>query len=262
MGDVAHELPTGVVVGLDVLRHPVEGVGQIGHLAFALHALDPDGEIAPAEPLGRIGDLLKRVGEPPHQEGGHHAGAEQHDAGREEEVRPELFLEGRQPCAGGAEEQIPAAHALRIPRLPDGDVALFGQHAVQRAQHMVGLILPHLGYQLFGHSLLGQQLRIGRDENAAVLIGEKEVGLCALADDHQLVAQRIQLVAAGQRRLLHHVVRRPLGDLGHAVQRLVALLREIAVEQDPFRKSHHRRAQHQKGRHHRKEGDGNTFAHY
>ena len=36
---------------------------------------------------------MQRVGEPPHQDACQHTGAEQHDAGREEEVRPELLLE-------------------------------------------------------------------------------------------------------------------------------------------------------------------------
>ena len=96
----------------------------------------------------------------------------------------------------------------------------------------------------------------------AVLIGQEQIGLGALADDLQLGAQRVQFLALGQGRLLDHVVCRPPGDLGHTVQRFVPLLRKVAVKQDPLRAAHHRRAQHQKGRHHRKEGDGNTFAHY
>ena len=52
MGDVAHELTTGIVVGLNVLRHLVEGAGQIHHFALTFHALNTDREVPAAKPLG------------------------------------------------------------------------------------------------------------------------------------------------------------------------------------------------------------------
>ena len=262
MGDVAHELAAGIVVGLDVLRHLVEGVGQIHHFALTFHALNTDREVPAAKPLGGIGDLLERVGQLPHQEGGQHAGAEQHDTGREEEVRPELLLEVGQPRAGGAEEEIAAVVAPGILHVPHRDIALLGQHTVQRAQGVVGLVSADLVDQGLLHRVHIQHLGVGGDQDIAALIGEKQVGLGALADDLQLGVQGIQLGTLGQSRLLHDIIRRALGHIRHAVQRVVPLLGKIAAEQQPLGAAQHRRAQNQQGGHHRKEGDRNTFAHY
>ena len=217
VGDVAHELAARIVVGLDIFGHLVEGVGQVHDLAFALDPLDADREISSAEPLRGLGDLLQRVGEPPHQDACQHTGAEQHDAGREEEVRPELILEIGQPCTGRAQEEIAAASAVVVHHFPHGNVAFFGQDAIQRAQDMVGLLIPHPGHQGLRHGILRQLRRVGGDEDMAVLIGQEQIGLGALADDLQLGAQRVQFLALGQGRLLDYVVRRPPGDLGHAV---------------------------------------------
>ena len=96
----------------------------------------------------------------------------------------------------------------------------------------------------------------------AVLIGQEQIGFGALADDLQLGAQRVQFLALGQGRLLDHVVRRPPGDLGHAVQRFVPLLCKVAVEQDPLRAAHQHDAQHHQGGHHGEKGCGDTFTHY
>ena len=172
VGDVAHELAAGIVVGLDVLRHLVEGAGQIHHFALTFHALNTDREVPAAKPLGGIGDLLERVGQLPHQEGGQHTGAEQHDAGREEEVRPELLLEIGQPCTGRAQEEIAAASAVVVHHFPHGNVAFFGQDAIQCAQDMVGLLIPHPGHQSLRHGILRQLRRVGGDEDMAVLIGQ------------------------------------------------------------------------------------------
>ena len=262
MGDVAHELAAGIVVGLNVLRHLVEGVGQIHHFALTFHALDTDREVPAAKPLGGIGDLLERVGQLPHQKGGQHTGAEQHDAGREEEVRPKLLLEVGQPRAGGAEEEIAAVVALGILHVPHRDIALLGQHTVQRAQGVVGLIPGNFFHKLRPHNICSHHLGVGGNEDPALFIGKKQVGLGALADDLQLGVQGIQLGPLGQSRLLHDIIRRALGHIRHAVQRVVPLLGKIAAEQQPLGAAQHRRAQHQQGGHHRKEGDRNTFAHY
>ena len=60
MGDVAHELAPGVVVGLDIVRHLVEGAGQVGHFPFAFHAFHTHGQVAAAKALGSIRHLLQR----------------------------------------------------------------------------------------------------------------------------------------------------------------------------------------------------------
>ena len=262
VGDVAHELTAGIVVGLDVLRHLVEGAGQIHHFALTFHALNTDREVPAAKPLGGIGDLLERVGQLPHQEGGQHAGAEQHDAGREEEVRPELLLEVSQPRAGGAEKEIAAVVALGILHVPHRDITLLGQHTVQSAQGVVGLIPGNFFHKLRPHNICSHHFGVRGNEDPAFFIGEKEVSLGALADDLQLGVQGIQLGSLGQSRLLHDIIRRALGHIRHAVQRVVPLLGKIAAEQQPLGAAQHRRAQHQQGGHHRKEGDRNTFAHY
>ena len=262
VGDVAHELAAGIVVGLDVLRHLVEGVGQIHHFALTFHALNTDREVPAAKPLGGIGDLLERVGQLPHQEGGQHAGAEQHDTGREEEVRAELLLEVGQPGTGGTEEEIATVVAPCILHVPHRDIALLGQHTVQRAQGVVGLIPGNFFHKLRPHNICSHHLGVGGNEDPALFIGEKEVSLGAFADDLQLGVQGIQLGPLGQSRLLHDIIRRALGHIRHTVQRVVPLLGKIAAEQQPLGAAQHRRAQHQQGGHHRKEGDRNTFAHY
>ena len=127
---------------------------------------------------------------------------------------------------------------------------------------MVGLVAADLVDQGLLHRVHIQHLGVGGDQDIAALIGEEEVGLGALADDLQLGVQGIQLGPLGQSRLLHDIIRRALGHIRHAVQRVVPLLGKIAAKQQPLGAAQHRRAQHQQGGHHRKEGDRNTFAHY
>ena len=86
------------------------------------------------------------------------------------------------------------------------------------------------------------ELGVGGNEDPALFIGEKEVSLGALADDLQLGVQSIQLGSLGQSRLLHDIIRRALGHIRHAVQRVVPLLGKIAAEQQPLRAAQHRRA--------------------
>ena len=103
----------GVVVGLDVVGHAVEGAGQVGHFPFAFHAFHTHGQVAAAKALGRVGHLLQRVGEFAHQQLGQDAGAQQHHAGRQQEVGPELLLELGELPAGGAQKD-PAALAAAL----------------------------------------------------------------------------------------------------------------------------------------------------
>ena len=161
VGNIAHELAPGVVVGLDIVRHLVEGAGQIGHFAFAVHALDPDGQVAAAEALGRIRHLLDGVGELMHHHLGEDAGHQQHQTGREEEVREELPAELHQPVARRAEEKVAGTLAALAAHLMHRDVALLGQYAVQRTEDVI--ILLGLG-RLFQHGRLyhipGQIVRV------------------------------------------------------------------------------------------------------
>ena len=163
MGNIAHELAPGVVVGLDIVRHLVEGAGQVGHFAFAVHALDPDGQVAAAEALGRIRHLLDGVGELMHHHLGEDAGHQQHQTGREEEVREELLAELHQPVARRAEEKVAGTLAALAAHLMHRDVAFLGQYAVQRTEDVI--ILLGLG-RLFQHGRLyhipGQIVRVWR----------------------------------------------------------------------------------------------------
>ena len=264
VGDVAHELAPGVVVGLDVVGHAVEGAGQVGHFPFAFHAFHTHGQVAAAKALGRVGHLLQRVGEFAHQQLGQDAGAQQHHAGRQQEVRPELLLELGELPAGGAQKDPAALVAVLVAHLTDGDIAFFGQHPIQRTEHMV--VVRAGGRRLLHHlsrdSLLRQHLRAGSDQHPAVVVGEEQIGLRALADDLQLGVQGVQLVALRQRRLLGQILGRAAGDPHHLVQRLIAVPGKIILEQHPFRTAHQHDAQHHQGGHQREECRRDTLAHY
>ena len=263
MGDVAHELAPGIVVGLDIVCHLVEGAGKVGHLALAVHALDPDGQVAAAEALGRVRHLLERVGELVHHHLREHAGQKQHQAGREEKVREELSAELRQPLAGRAEKEVTGARAVLAAHLTHRDVAFLRQHTAQCVEEMVVLLgLARLFQHLSLHRIAGQLFRHGRQHHIAVAVGEEQIGLRALADDLELGAQGFQLFALGQRGLLHKVGRRPLGDIDHLIQRIVPLLRKIPAEEHQLRAAHDHRAEDEQSAHERKERDWDTFAHY
>ena len=264
VGDVAHELAPGIIVILDVLGHAVEGAGKVGHFAFALHAFHAHGQVTAAKALGRIGHLLQRVGQAAHQKLCQQAGAQQHHAGRKQEVGPELLLELGELIAGGAQEHIAAGLAVFVAHLADRDVAFLAQHAVQRAEHMVVIragsvdLLHHLAR----HGVGFQLVRAGCDHHLAVVVCKEQIGLSALADDLKLCAQSIQLVAFRQRGLLGQILGRALGDAHHLIQRFVAVLCKVVLEQHPLGSAHQHDAQHHEGGHQREERGGNTFAHY
>ena len=235
VGDVAHELAPGVVVHLDVFGHGVKGAGQVGHFALALDALHTDREVAAAKPLGSIRHFLERVGKLVHQHFGQHAGAEQHHAGRQQEVGPELLLELRQLLTGGAEEDITAVSAPLRAQLTGRDIALLREHTVHGTEEVVVFrcrvgLLQHR----FRHSAAAELVRVGGDEHVALVVRKEQVGLRALANDLQLGAQGVQLLALGQSRLLHQILRCPPGDIDHLIQRGVAVLGKIIAEQQPL----------------------------
>ena len=264
VGDVAHELAPGVVVGLNVVGHAVEGAGKVGCLAFAFHPLHTDGKITAAKALGSIRHLLQRVGELAHQDLGQDAGAQQHHAGRQQEVGPELLLELGELPAGGAQKDPAALAAALVAHLTDGDIAFFGQHPIQRTEHMVVVRAGgrRLLHHLIRHGLCGEHFRAGSDQHPAVVVGEKQIGLCTLADDLQLGAQCVQLIAFRQLRLLDQILGRALGDAHHLIQCFVAVLGEVVLEQHPLRSSHQHDAQHHQGGHQREECRRDTLAHY
>ena len=264
VGDVAHELTAGVVVHLDVVCHAVEGAGKVGCLAFAFHPLHTDGKITAAKALGGIRHLLQRVGELAHQDLGQDAGTQQHHAGRQQEVGPELLLELGQLLAGRAQEQVAAGLAVLIAHFADRDVAFPVQHAAQRAEHMVVVRIGSVDllHHFFRHGQALQLVRAGGDHHPAVVVGKEQIGLCALADDLQLGAQCVQLIAFRQLRLLDQILGRALGDTHHLIQCFVAILGEVVLEQHPLRSAHQHDAQHHQGGHQREERHRDTFAHY
>ena len=117
--------------------------------------------VAAAEALGRIRHLLDGVGELMHHHLGEDAGHQQHQTGREEEVREELLAELHQPVARRAEEKVAGTLAALAAHLMHRDVALLGQYAVQRTEDVI--ILLGLG-RLFQHGRLhhipGQIVRV------------------------------------------------------------------------------------------------------
>ena len=267
VGDVAHELTPGVIVGLDVLRHLVEGAGKVCHLAIALHALHADGEVAAAKALGGIGDLLQRVGELTHQQAGQHAGAQQHHAGRQEEVGPELLFKVGELRAGGAQKQPAAEQALVVDGLHRRDIAFFGQGTAQIAESVVvpGVRVSHCvgaPADIQRHGGGGKLVRVGGDEHIALSVGEKQISLGALADDLQLGVQSVQLCALRHGLAVYQILCGALGDIYHLIQCFVAILRKIILEQHPLRAAHQHDAQHHQGGHHGEKGCGDTFTHY
>jgi hypothetical protein len=260
-------LPLRVIVGLDIFRHLVKGAGKVCHFALALHALHAHREVAAAKALGGIRHLLQRVGELAHQQAGQHAGAQQHDAGGHEEVRPELLLEGGKLRAGGAQKQ-PAAELIPVVNgLHHRDIAFFGQSAAKvgksvvvagvRVGNGVGALAD-----IQRHGDGGKFFQIGGDEHIALPVGKKEIGLGAFANDLQLGVQRVQLRALRHGLAVYQVLCGALGNVYHLIQRFVAFLREIAFEQHPLRAAHQHDAQHHQGGHQREKGRGDTFTHY
>ena len=149
----------GVARAGDVLFDPL--VEHFKTFAFAVHALDPDGQVAAAEALGRVRHLLDGVGELMHHHLGEDAGHQQHQTGREEEVREELPAELHQPVARRAEEEVAGTLAALSAHLTHRDVALLGQYAVQRAEDVI--ILLGLGRLLQHgrlHHIPGQIVRV------------------------------------------------------------------------------------------------------
>ena len=267
VGDVAHELTLGVIVGLDILRHLVEGAGKVCHLAITLHALHADGEVAAAKALGGIGDLLQRVGELTHQQAGQHAGAQQHHAGGQEKVGPELLFKVGELRAGGAQKQPAAEQALVVDGLHRRDIAFFGQCAAQIAESVVvpGVRVSHCVGALADiqrHGGGGKLVRVGGNKHIALSVGEKQIRLGALADDLQLGVQSVQLCALRHGLAVYQIFCGALGNAYHLIQCFVAILRKIIFEQHPLRAAHQHDAQHHQGGHHGEKGCGDTFTHY
>ena len=153
---------------------------------------------------------------------------------------------------------------MLIAHFADRDVAFPVQHAVQRAEHMVVVRIGSVDllHHFFRHGQALQLVRAGGDHHPAVVVGKEQIGLCALADDLQLGAQCVQLVAFRKLRLLDQILGRALGDAHHLIQCFVAVLGEVVLEQHPLRSSHQHDAQHHQGGHQREERHRDTFAHY
>ena len=127
---------------------------------------------------------------------------------------------------------------------------------------MVGLIPGNFFHKLRSHNICSHHFGVGGNEDPAFFIGKKQVSLGALADDLQLGAQCVQLIAFRQLRLLDQILGRALGDAHHLIQCFVAVLGKVVLEQHPLRSAHQHDAQHHQGGHQREERHRDTFAHY
>ena len=262
MGDVAHELPAGVVRGLDILRHRVEGAGQVCDLAFPGDPLHPDRQVSAAETLGRIADLLQRHCDPAHQQTAGDVGKQQHQTGREKEVGEEFIPEILQPCAGGAQKQIPAALPVGIPHLAYRNIALFRQDALQIAEQMVAALRLHLIKQRKGHLGAHHLAGTGTEHHPALRVGEEQAGFRTFSNDLQPGVQHLQLLPFREAGVLHHIIRCAAGHIRHAVQGFVPFLGKVAAKQHPLRAAHYGNAQHQQGGHHGEQRHRYALAHY
>ena len=104
-------------------------------------------------------------------------------------------------------------------------------------------------HHLARHGVGFQLVRAGCDHHLAVVVRKEQIGLSALADDLKLCAQSIQLVAFRQSGLLGQILGRALGDAHHLIQRFVAVLGKVVLEQHPLGSAHQHDAQHHEGGH-------------
>ena len=84
MRDVAHELPAGIVDGLQPGRHIVKGGRKVGQLHAAVHR-GAGGKITAAQPPRGLADVLDRAGDAAGQYPAQHAAQQQDGGGRNAE---------------------------------------------------------------------------------------------------------------------------------------------------------------------------------
>ena len=179
----------------------------------------------------------------------------------------ELLFKVGELRAGGAQKQPAAEQALVVDGLHRRDIAFFGQGTAQIAESVVvpGVRVSHCVGALADiqrHGGGGKLVRVGGDEHIALSVGEKQISLGALADDLQLGVQSVQLCALRHGLAVYQILCGALGDIYHLIQRFVAILRKIILEQHPLRAAHQHDAQHHQGGHHGEKGRGDTFTHY
>ena len=168
---------------------------------------------------------------------------------------------------GGAQKQPAADRALSIRGLHHRDIAFFGQCAAQVAESVVvfGVRVCHCvgaPADIQRHGGGGKRVRVGGDEHIALSVREEQISLGALTDDLQFGVQSVQLCTLRHGLAVYQILCGALGNVYQLIQRFVAILRKIILEQHPLRAAHQHDAQHHQGGHHGEKGRGDTFTHY
>ena len=229
-----------------------------------------DRKVPAAELLGRLTDAVERLGQVAHQEHGQHAGADQHQAGRQQEVGAEPRHKRLQHLARGADKEVGPRPAVPAQDGPCRNVKPLVKGAAQPAHLVVdpAALAGGFGYllqQRGGHRLAGQVVAVGRQDHPARAVGEKEVDVGALADQVHLPEDGLQ-PGAGFFVLgfqaVPHIGGGAGGEVADIVQGGKALLRKVPAEKHQLGQAHDGHSQDHQSGHGGKEGHRDTFAHY
>ena len=247
VGNVAHELPAGVVDGLQPRRHIIKGGGEIRKLDAAVHRR-AGGEITAAQPPRGLADVLDRPRDAPRQHPAQDAAQNQDDRRRDAEHCQHIGHVAAQRGHGAGGKQIAVLPADRD--APPGCVIFVVVDAVQRTGGEDVPPLVQFGYVLFRHARAGEGVVAGVQQNVAV----------AVRDEDQRAGRRVEqlepavgffhnVVALQGLRHDGALVGEPLAQGGRAVehigQRAFAFADEIRRRQRGLDGAHDAEPQHQ-----------------
>ena len=208
---------------------------------------------------------MEGLGEAAHQEHGQNAGADQHQAGGQQEVGGKPPHKVVQHPARRADKNV-AFGDIALEDGPGRHIEFLVKGALHPAQLVVDAVLfflrrpGHIFQHLIGDLLPGQMVAVGGQHHLALGVGEKEVDVGAFADQVQLIQGAVHLFPAGD--VIPEIAHRPVGQLSHIVQGIKPLLGKVAAEQHQLGQAHHRYRQNQQGGHDGKEGHRYAFSHY
>ena len=251
VGDVAHELPAGIVDGLQPRGHVVEGRGKVSQFHAAVHR-GAGGEIPAAQLAGGVADGLDGAGDPPGQHPAQQAAQQQDRYRRDAEHHQHVHDVGPQGGHGAGRKEV--AHRAVDIDAPPGGIVFIRIDAVQRAGDEQVVAHVHLVQHLLGDPAVGEIRAFGVQQHAAVL----------RRDEHHRPGGGVEQFVAAAGTLGAVVAQGPGDDvagLGKAVgegdgavqdggERRAALIDEVGGRERRLDGAHDAETQHQ----HRRDG--------
>ena len=158
VSNVAHELPAGIVDGLQPRGHIIKSSRKVGQLHTTVHR-GAGREVAAAQPPRSLADILDRPGDAPCQHPTQDAAQNQNNRCRDAEHRQHIAHVAAQRChgAGGKQVAVLPAHC----DAPPGRVILGAVNTAQRAGLKDVAALVQVVYVLGWHAAAGESVVAG-----------------------------------------------------------------------------------------------------